>query len=89
METKDTERQQRFIGMATAHATDFQTRVAQHDRENSFPFENVEAMKASGYTSMTVAAVQVQAREIEALHAELAALRREVDRLATARRPGE
>ena len=34
-----------------------------------------------GYTSMTVAAVQVQAREIEALRAELAALRREVDRL--------
>lgn len=42
-----------------------------------------------GYTSMTVAAVQVQAREIEALRAELAALRREVDRLATARRRGE
>ena len=42
-----------------------------------------------GYTSMTVAAVQVQAREIEALRAELAALRREVDRLGTARRQGE
>ena len=42
-----------------------------------------------GYTSMTVAAVQVQAREIEALRAELATLRREVDRLATARRRGE
>ena len=40
--------------MAAAHAEDFKTRVAQHDRENSFPFENVEAMKASGYTAMTV-----------------------------------
>ncbi len=42
-----------------------------------------------GYTSMTVAAVQVQAREIETLRAELAALRLEVDRLGRARRQGE
>jgi hypothetical protein len=42
-----------------------------------------------GYTSMTVAAVQVQAREIDALRAELTALRRQVDRLAAARRQGE
>ena len=42
-----------------------------------------------GYTSMTVAAVQVQALEIEALRAELAALRREVGRLGSAPRPGE
>jgi hypothetical protein len=42
-----------------------------------------------GYTSMTVAAVQVQAREIEALRAELAALRQEVGRLATAPRRKE
>jgi hypothetical protein len=42
-----------------------------------------------GYTSMTVAAVQVQAREIEALRADVAALRREVDRLTTARRQGK
>src|SRR5262245_32308658 len=49
-----TERQQHFIKLAAAHADDFKTRVAQHDRENSFPFENVAAMKASGYTNMTV-----------------------------------
>jgi hypothetical protein len=36
-----------------------------------------------GYTSMAVAAVLVQAQEIEGRRAELAALRREVDRLAT------
>jgi hypothetical protein len=35
-----------------------------------------------GFTSMAVAAVQVQAQEIDALRSELAALRREVDRLA-------
>jgi alkylation response protein AidB-like acyl-CoA dehydrogenase len=47
-------RQQHFIDLAIAHAEDFKTRVTQHDRENSFPFENVAAMKASGYTNMTV-----------------------------------
>jgi hypothetical protein len=33
------ERQQHFIQLASVHAEDFKTRVAQHDRENSFPFE--------------------------------------------------
>jgi alkylation response protein AidB-like acyl-CoA dehydrogenase len=50
----ETERQQHFINLAVAHAEDFKTRVTQHDRENSFPFENVQAMKDSGYTNMTV-----------------------------------
>lgn len=54
MEGPLTERQQRFIEIAATHAEDFKTRVAQHDRENTFPFENVEAMKASGYTAMQV-----------------------------------
>jgi alkylation response protein AidB-like acyl-CoA dehydrogenase len=54
MQTKLTERQQRFINMAAAHADDFKTRVAQHDQENSFPHENVDAMKASGYTALIV-----------------------------------
>jgi alkylation response protein AidB-like acyl-CoA dehydrogenase len=50
------ERQQRFVELAAIHAEDFKTRVAQHDRENSFPFENIEAMKASGYLNMTLPA---------------------------------
>ena len=50
----DTERQQHFLQLAATHAEDFKTRVAQHDRENTFPFENVKAMKESGYTNMTV-----------------------------------
>jgi alkylation response protein AidB-like acyl-CoA dehydrogenase len=49
-----TERQQHFVELAATHAEDFKARVAQHDRENSFPFENIAAMKASGYTNMTV-----------------------------------
>ena len=54
MEQQDAKRQQHFIELAAGHAEDFKTRVAQHDRENSFPFENVAAMKTSGYTNMTV-----------------------------------
>jgi alkylation response protein AidB-like acyl-CoA dehydrogenase len=38
--------------MAATHAEDFKSRVAQHDRENSFPFENVQLMKDSGYTAI-------------------------------------
>jgi alkylation response protein AidB-like acyl-CoA dehydrogenase len=49
-------RQRKFIALAASHADDFKTRSAQHDRENSFPFENVERMKASGYTAIMVPA---------------------------------
>jgi alkylation response protein AidB-like acyl-CoA dehydrogenase len=54
MELDATERQRHFLHLASVHADDFKSRVTQHDRENSFPFENVDAMKASGYTNMTV-----------------------------------
>ena len=54
MSLQPTERQQRFIAMAATHADDFKARVAQHDQENSFPHENVNAMKASGYTALLV-----------------------------------
>lgn len=50
------ERQKKFIAIAAEHAEDFKTRVAQHDRANSFAHENVVAMKASGYTNMTAPA---------------------------------
>ena len=54
MQASRTERQQRFIDMAATHAEDFKTRVAQHDQDSSFPHENIDAMKASGYTAMIV-----------------------------------
>lgn len=54
MELDGIERQRHFLHLATIHGEDFKTRVTRHDRENSFPFENVDAMKASGYTNMTV-----------------------------------
>ena len=49
-----TTRQRRFLDIAATHAEDFTTRVAEHDRDSSFPHENVEAMKASGYTALIV-----------------------------------
>ena len=54
MEMSAGERQQHFIKLADTHADDFRTRVAQHDRENSFPFENIQALKASGYVNITL-----------------------------------
>jgi alkylation response protein AidB-like acyl-CoA dehydrogenase len=54
MELDGIERQRHFLHLASVHAEDFKNRVTQHDRENSFPFENVDVMKASGYTNMTV-----------------------------------
>lgn len=56
MEMTVSERQQQFLKLAAAHAEDFKTRVSRHDRENTFPFENIEAMKASGYINMTLPA---------------------------------
>jgi alkylation response protein AidB-like acyl-CoA dehydrogenase len=52
MQTDRARRQRRFLDIAAEHAEDFSSRVAQHDRENSFPFENLGRMKASGYTAI-------------------------------------
>ena len=46
------ERQVRLLTRARTHAADFETRAAQHDLEGSYPLENMEAMKASGYAHM-------------------------------------
>ena len=45
--------QQHWFDLAAMHADDFATRAEQHDRENTFPFENYDALKASGYSNMT------------------------------------
>jgi hypothetical protein len=55
MEIDEIERQRHFLQLASVHGEDFKSRVTQHDRENSFPFENVAAMKASGYNEHDIA----------------------------------
>ncbi len=49
-----TEPGRRLVEIAEGHATDFATRTDQHDRENSFPFENMEALQKSGMMAACV-----------------------------------
>ncbi len=42
-----TEPGKRFVALAETHAADFATRADQHDRDKSFPHENIDAMKQS------------------------------------------
>ena len=49
-----TESQQKWFDLAAMHADDFATRAAEHDANNSYPFENIEAVKASGYAHMAI-----------------------------------
>ncbi len=50
----ESEAGRRFVALAEEHGADFATRAEQHDREGSFPFENIEAMKKSGFMTATV-----------------------------------
>ena len=50
------EREARLLERARTHAADFATRADEHDRDNSFPSENFEAMQESGYAQMTLPA---------------------------------
>jgi alkylation response protein AidB-like acyl-CoA dehydrogenase len=49
-----TEREQRFVDLAAELADDFAARAAQHDEDESFPFENYARLKESGYSIMTI-----------------------------------
>lgn len=42
-----TETGRRFVGLCQEHAADFATRADEHDRDSSFPVENVKAMQES------------------------------------------
>src|SRR5262245_40077638 len=43
-----------LVTLAEAHARDFATRADDHDRDGSFPFENIEAMTKSGVMAACV-----------------------------------
>src|SRR5580704_4841927 len=49
-----TAREQRFLDIAGEMAEDFAKRAAIHDQEGSFPFENYERLKESGYTRLII-----------------------------------
>jgi L-evernosamine nitrososynthase len=57
----------RFVALAEQHAIDFATRAGQHDREGSFPFENIEAMQLSGLMAACVP-VELGGLGVESLH---------------------
>lgn len=44
-----TEAGQHLVAIAEQHAADFATRAGEHDRDGTYPFENIEALKQSGY----------------------------------------
>jgi alkylation response protein AidB-like acyl-CoA dehydrogenase len=48
-----TPEQQRIIALARELAGEFAQRAEQHDREGSFPFENIARLKETGYTTVT------------------------------------
>jgi alkylation response protein AidB-like acyl-CoA dehydrogenase len=48
------DKQKQLLDLAGRLADEFAGRAAQHDRDNSFPFENIEALKQSGYTALVV-----------------------------------
>lgn len=43
-----------LIGLAASLAADFATRASEHDRDNTFPVENVDRMKDAGYTALLI-----------------------------------
>jgi alkylation response protein AidB-like acyl-CoA dehydrogenase len=45
---------ERLVALATQHAADFAPSAAQHDRDGSFPFEHIEAMRQSGVLAACV-----------------------------------
>lgn len=48
------EKREKLVSLAAELAAEFATRAGQHDRENSFPVENVARMKEAGYTALII-----------------------------------
>ena len=48
------DRRNKLVALTAELAADFATRAREHDRSNSFPVENVDKMKAAGYTALVI-----------------------------------
>src|SRR5260370_1691534 len=48
------DKRDKLASLAAELAADFATRAGEHDRDNSFPVENVAKMKAAGYTALVI-----------------------------------
>jgi alkylation response protein AidB-like acyl-CoA dehydrogenase len=48
------DRERAFVERAAIHAADFANRAADHDREKSYPFENMERLHDSGYMKQCI-----------------------------------
>ena len=48
------EKREKLTSLAAELAADFATRAGEHDRDNSFPVENVTKMKEAGYTALVI-----------------------------------
>jgi alkylation response protein AidB-like acyl-CoA dehydrogenase len=47
-----TEKREQLLALAGELADDFVTRAAEHDQNNSFPFENIARLKETGYVAL-------------------------------------
>ena len=47
-------RREELVALAKELASDFATRAAEHDRNNSFPFENIARLKETGYSALVI-----------------------------------
>src|SRR3990167_360769 len=49
------QRTERLLQLAGTLADDFATRADEHDRDNTFPFENFEKLKETNYIALPIA----------------------------------
>ena len=55
-EAELTDHQRELVALAQRLAAEFAPRAAEHDRDNTFPHENIAALREAGYLALTVPA---------------------------------